>query len=130
MATQTESDASRDVDHIHNHEKADSNVGNVEHVTDEENALEKPQTYIPQSDDDYNVTFKTWIVVAILSWSYGVSFWIVPTLSACMGVVSTQLGDPTAQSFYVPIYTLTITVAFMICGGMSSSDTAELRMFC
>lgn len=125
MANQADHVVPHDVDHIRNLEK-ESNIGNVEHVTDEENALEKPRTFIPENDDDYDVTFKTWIVVAILSWSYGVSFWIVPPLSACMGVVSTQLGDPSAQSFYIPIYTLTITVAFMVCGGMSLIPPPEI----
>ncbi|KAH8902476.1 MFS general substrate transporter [Coniochaeta sp. PMI_546] len=44
-----------------------------------------------------------------------------------MGVVSTQLGDPSAQSFYIPIYTLTITVAFMVCG--ANSDLFGRRWF-
>jgi hypothetical protein len=29
----------------------------------------KAQTYLPQSDEDYDVTWKTWIVVWILAWS-------------------------------------------------------------
>ncbi|KAB5517489.1 fungal trichothecene efflux pump [Coniochaeta sp. 2T2.1] len=129
MATTTGTDAvaAHDVEHI-THEKEDSHIGNVEHVTDEENVpAERPANYIPENDDDYNVTFKTWIVVAILSWSYGVSFWIVPPLSAAMGVVSTQLGDPSAQAWYIPIYTLTITVAFMVCG--ANSDLFGRRWF-
>ena len=77
----------------------------------------KQTSYIPQSDEEYNVTFKTWIVVAILSFSYGISFWIIPTLSACVTQVATQLGDVSAQAFFLPIYTLTITIAFMVCGG-------------
>jgi hypothetical protein len=110
-------------------EKQDSNVGNVEHVTDEENVPESPANWIPGNEEEYNVTFKTWIVVAILSWSYGLSFWVVPPLSAAAGVVSTQLGDTSAQSFYVPIYTLTITVAFMICGGMSLNKRVVLERY-
>lgn len=88
-----------------------------EHVTDDEKAVGGNQTYLPQSDEDYDVTFKTWIVVGILAWSYGISFWIVPSLSACQAVVATQLGDATAQSFYISVYTMTVTIAFMVCGG-------------
>lgn len=93
----------------------------VEHLTDSEKANnpDPVQTYIP-SEGEYNVTFKTWIVVGILSWSYGVSFWIVPSLSNCMTVVATQLGDPTASAFYVAVYTMTVTIAFMVCGGTAS----------
>src|ERR1700761_3101394 len=63
-------------------------------VSNGEKGIQNPN-WIPQNDDEYSVTFKTWIVVAILSWSYGVSFWIVPSLSACGAVVATLLGDPT-----------------------------------
>ncbi|ETS79900.1 hypothetical protein PFICI_07429 [Pestalotiopsis fici W106-1] len=87
----------------------------------------KQTNYIPQSDEEYNVTFKTWIVVAILSFSYGISFWIIPTLSACVAQVATQLGDVSAQAFFLPIYTLTITIAFMVCG--ANSDLFGRRWF-
>jgi hypothetical protein len=30
-----------------------------------EHALEKEASYIPQSDEEYQVTFKTWIVVSV-----------------------------------------------------------------
>jgi hypothetical protein len=52
-------------------------------------------------------------VVGILAFSYGISFWIVPALSSCQGGVATQLGDVTQQAWYVPIYTMTVTLAFM-----------------
>jgi hypothetical protein len=73
----------------------------------------KNEGYIPYNDEEYNVTFKTWIVVGILAFSYGISFWIVPALSSCQGGVATQLGDVTQQAWYVPIYTMTVTLAFM-----------------
>jgi hypothetical protein len=38
--------------------------------------------------------------------SYGISFWIVPSLSACGAVVATQLGDPTAAAWYISLYTV------------------------
>ncbi|KAF7553821.1 hypothetical protein G7046_g6987 [Stylonectria norvegica] len=82
--------------------------------------------YIP-AEDEYNVTFKTWIVVSILALSYGISFWIVPSLSSCQGVVSTQLGDPTKAAWYISIYTMTVTMAFMVCG--ANSDLFGRRWF-
>lgn len=89
----------------------------IGHATDDEKAVGGTQAYVPQNDEDYEVTFKTWIVVGILAWSYGISFWIVPSLSACQAVVASQLGDVTAQAFYISIYTMTVTIAFMVCGG-------------
>ena len=84
-------------------------------------------SYIPQSDEEYEVTFKTWIVVFILSASYGISFWVVPAMSACSATVATLLGDPAAAAWYVSIYLITITIAFMICG--ANSDLFGRRWF-
>jgi hypothetical protein len=58
-------------------------------------------TYLPQSDDDYIVTWKTWVVVWILAWSYGISFWIVPSASATAAVIATDLGDVTRSAWYI-----------------------------
>lgn len=38
--------------------------------------------------------------------SYGISFWIVPSLSACGAVVATELGDPTRVAWFVSLYTV------------------------
>lgn len=73
----------------------------------------KNSTFIPENDEQYVVTLKTWIVVGILALSYGISFWIVPALSAAQAVVATQLGTPSDAAWFVPIYTMTVTLAFM-----------------
>lgn len=108
--------------------------------------------YLPQSDDQYVspkqphrprplappdkppaqlfpqvVTWKTWCVVWILAWSYGISFWIVPSASAAQAVIATTLGNPSAAAFYIPIYTMTVTIAFMVCG--ANSDLFGRRWF-
>ena len=59
--------------------------------------------------------------------SYGISFWIVPAISACQTITATQLGDPSAASFYISLYTITVTIAFMICG--ANSDLFGRRWF-
>lgn len=100
---------------------AATNTAHVERQSDSEKGEKQPQSYIPQSDADYDVTFKTWIVVGILSASYGLSFWIIPALAACQAVVATQLGDVTGQSWYLALYLMTITIAFMVCGGTLQS---------
>ncbi|KAF2651423.1 MFS general substrate transporter [Lophiostoma macrostomum CBS 122681] len=83
--------------------------------------------HVPRSDEEYNVTLKTWCVVLILSLSYGISFWIVPAVSACQTVTATQLGDPTAAAFYVSLHTMTVTIGFMVCG--ANSDLFGRRWF-
>lgn len=85
-------------------------------LREKENAT---QSYIPQDDEEYNVTLKTWYVVMILALSYGISFWIVPSLSSIQTTVATQLGYPTAAAFYISIYTMTVTIAFIVCGANS-----------
>ncbi|KAF9888265.1 hypothetical protein FE257_008834 [Aspergillus nanangensis] len=104
-------------------EKSDSaELVNADNVT-----ATKEMSYIPQTDEEYNVTFKTWIVVWILAWSYGISFWIVPTYSGTQAVIATELGDVTKQTWYVPVYTMCVTMAFMVCG--ANSDLFGRRWF-
>ncbi|KFH45113.1 putative transporter-like protein [Hapsidospora chrysogenum ATCC 11550] len=100
---------------------------NTNHAENKKEETNKEASYIPQNDEDYNVTFKTWIVVWILAWSYGISFWIVPTFSGVQGMIATQLGDVTKQAWYIPVYTMTVTMAFMICG--ANSDLFGRRWF-
>ncbi|KAL4896041.1 MFS general substrate transporter [Aspergillus ambiguus] len=113
-------------------EKDSSRLDAIE-KSESERSLEKNDTvsqeatYIPQSDEEYHVTFKTWIVVWILAWSYGISFWIVPTFSGTMAVIATELGDVNMQAWYVPVYTMCVTMAFMVCG--ANSDLFGRRWF-
>ncbi|KAF1847133.1 MFS general substrate transporter [Cucurbitaria berberidis CBS 394.84] len=93
----------------------------------EKDAEDPMAGYLPRSDEEYNVTLKTWCVVSILALSYGISFWIVPSLSACAAVVAAQLGDPTKAAWYVSLYTMTVTIAFMVCG--ANSDLFGRRWF-
>ncbi|KAK4497186.1 hypothetical protein PRZ48_011636 [Zasmidium cellare] len=83
----------------------------------------------PATNDiaNYVVTYKTWCVVWILAWSYGISFWIVPSAQAAQTVIANQLGDPTAAPWYISVYTITVTIAFMVCG--ANSDLFGRRWF-
>ncbi|KAH6898208.1 fungal trichothecene efflux pump [Thelonectria olida] len=96
-----------------------------EKTSHEENKV--VSNWIPEDDSQYEVTFKTWIVASILALSYGISFWIVPSLSACQAQVASQLGDSSKAAWYVPIYTMTVTMAFMVCG--ANSDLFGRRWF-
>ncbi|EPE04253.1 trichothecene efflux pump [Ophiostoma piceae UAMH 11346] len=106
---------------------SDAEKATVEHGTVSTTPATPHGAWIPDSDDEYEVTFKTWIVVFILSASYGISFWIVPALSSCATTVATLLGDTSAAAWYISIYLVTITIAFMICG--ANSDLFGRRWF-
>ncbi|CAO2655346.1 Nn.00g104100.m01.CDS01 [Neocucurbitaria sp. VM-36] len=108
-------------------ERTSNELSKTSNSLKEKDAENQAAGYLPQSDEEYNVTLKTWCVVLILSLSYGISFWIVPSLSACAAVVATQLGDPTKAAWYVSLYTITVTIAFMVCG--ANSDLFGRRWF-
>ncbi|KAI5361422.1 Putative major facilitator transporter Str1/Tri12, major facilitator superfamily [Septoria linicola] len=62
------------------------------------------------------VTVKTWIVCVV---GYGLSFWPVPVLSAIGAEVATDLGDPTANAWYVSAWTIAITISFLWFGPLT-----------
>ncbi|CAK4033716.1 Major facilitator superfamily domain, general substrate transporter [Lecanosticta acicola] len=81
-------------------------------------------------DDDLAepvVTLKTWIVCTILSIGYGLSFWAVPVMSAIGSEVCADLGDATAYSWYIPAWTIAITISFLWFG--PHTDTLGRRWF-
>ncbi|KAF2704725.1 hypothetical protein K504DRAFT_472070 [Pleomassaria siparia CBS 279.74] len=94
-------------------DKADT-VDHIEHysASDSEKAVSQPA--YPVNEEDYEVTFKTWVVVTILASAYGISFWIVPAI-AVIATPSTSL------------YTICNAIAFMICG--ANSDLFGRRWF-
>ena len=75
---------------------------NVENGKEEEDA------------EEGKVLPKTWVVIFILSMGYGLSFWPVPILAAIGGGVSASLGDPNGYVWYIPSWSLAITVCFLI----------------
>ena len=109
------------------HTTAEANIENGDSRDHSSLEKQKQDAYIPQRDEDYVLTWKTWAVVWILAWSYGISFWIVPSMAAAQTVAATQLGDAAKAAFYVPVYTMTVTIAFMVCG--ANSDLFGRRWF-
>ncbi|KAL9079600.1 MAG: hypothetical protein Q9157_001537 [Trypethelium eluteriae] len=73
------------------------------------------------------VTLKTWIVCLILSLGYGLSFWAVPVMAAIGSQVSAELGDPSSYVWYIPAWTIAITVSFLWFG--PNSDLLGRRWF-
>ena len=96
------------------------------HVSSSEEKGEQRAAY-PMRDEDYVVTFKTWIVVTILASAYGVSFWIVPAIAPIGTQVATKLGNPAAAGWFTSLYTICNAIAFMICG--ANSDLFGRRWF-
>ncbi|KAF2031206.1 MFS general substrate transporter [Setomelanomma holmii] len=107
MATTDEKAANEHISH---------DVSKKSNSLKEQDAENQAAGYLPRSDEEYNVNTED----VILSLPYGISFfWIVPSLSACAAVVATQLGDPTKAAWYVSLYTITVTITFMVCGANS-----------
>ncbi|KAF2436319.1 MFS general substrate transporter [Tothia fuscella] len=73
------------------------------------------------------VTLKTWVVVLILSWGYGLSFIPVPTMAAVGGNISADLGDPTGYVWYISAWITSITISFTIVG--ANADLLGRRWF-
>ncbi|KIW35176.1 uncharacterized protein PV07_01890 [Cladophialophora immunda] len=73
------------------------------------------------------VTPRTWAVVFIMAMGYGLCFWPVPVFAAIGSQVAAAKGDPDKASWFVPAWTLSITVCFMICG--ANTDLLGRRWF-
>ena len=50
----------------------------------------------------------------ILSMGYGLSFWPIPVMAAIESGVATELGNAARASWFIPAWTLSITVCFMV----------------
>ncbi|PGH19675.1 hypothetical protein AJ80_03830 [Polytolypa hystricis UAMH7299] len=81
----------------------------------------------PEEEEEPIVTFKTWIVVAILSLGYGLSFWPIPAVAAIGSLMSAEFGEPTQYIWYIPAWTIAITICFMLCG--ANTDLLGRRWF-
>jgi hypothetical protein len=45
---------------------------------------------------------------------YGLSFWPIPVMAAIETQIATSLGEPGKVGWFIPAWTLSITVCFMI----------------
>ncbi|KAL1892009.1 hypothetical protein Sste5346_007353 [Sporothrix stenoceras] len=80
-----------------------------------------------EARDEDVVTLKTWIVVTVLSCSYGLSFWMVTSLGAAQTFIATQLGNPANSAWWTTVYTMCTAISFMLFGG--NSDLFGRRWF-
>jgi MFS family permease len=87
-----------------------------------------PSTVLQNNDgESVTITWKTWFVIFILSSTFGLSFWPVPTTAALQSKLSIQFGDPTSSAWYVPAYTTANAIGFLIAG--ANSDLFGRRLF-
>ncbi|RFU26282.1 hypothetical protein B7463_g10045, partial [Scytalidium lignicola] len=73
------------------------------------------------------VSTKTWVVVLILSLGYGTSFWPIPVMAAVGSNIAAEFGNAGDAAWFIPAWTLSITVCFMICG--ANTDLLGRRWF-
>ncbi|KAF7187779.1 Trichothecene efflux pump TRI12 [Pseudocercospora fuligena] len=87
------------------------------------------ESAIASSAGSTAMTWKTWIVIFILSSCFGLSFWPVPTTSAMQATLASNLGDATGTtvSWYIPAYTTGNALGFLIAG--ANSDLFGRRIF-
>ncbi|TKA74991.1 hypothetical protein B0A55_02646 [Friedmanniomyces simplex] len=76
-----------------------------------------------------SMTWKTWLVIFILSSCFGLSFWPVPTTAAMQAKLAVTLGDATGITsyWYIPAYTTGSALGFLIAG--ANSDLFGRRLF-
>ncbi|KAH7121050.1 fungal trichothecene efflux pump [Dendryphion nanum] len=77
--------------------------------------------------ESVTLTWKTWFVIFVLSSTFGLSFWPVPTTAALQSKLSIQFNDPTSMAWYVPAYTTGNAIGFLIAG--ANSDLFGRRLF-
>jgi MFS family permease len=87
-------------------------------------------TRLPLQGEDnvsVSITWKTWFVIFVLSSTFGLSFWPVPTTAAMMSKLSIQFGAPASSAWYVPAYTTANSIGFLLAG--ANSDLFGRRLF-
>jgi MFS family permease len=79
------------------------------------------------TDIEYEMTWKTWWVIFILSATFGLSFWPVPTTAALQTQLGIKWGASTAVYWFIPAYTSGCALGFLIAG--ANSDLFGRRLF-
>ncbi|KAF2653504.1 MFS general substrate transporter [Lophiostoma macrostomum CBS 122681] len=99
-------------------------IEKVEKVTD----VTPPSGGLENRDgESVSVTWKTWAVIFVLSSTFGLSFWPVPTTAALQTKLSIAFGDPSSVAWYVPAYTTGNAIGFLLAG--ANSDLFGRRLF-
>ncbi|KAF2840344.1 MFS general substrate transporter [Patellaria atrata CBS 101060] len=86
-----------------------------------------PPSEVAPPADTVPLTWKTWVVIFILSSTFGLSFWPVPTTAALQSQLGLRWGDPVSVGWYVPAYTTANSIGFLLAG--ANSDLFGRRLF-
>jgi MFS family permease len=114
-----------DSDSVHRSSLEKHDIERVERVSDARTPTHQP---LQNKDGEaVTITWKTWFVIFVLSSTFGLSFWPVPTTAAMMGKLSIQFGAPTSSAWYVPAYTTANSIGFLLAG--ANSDLFGRRLF-
>ncbi|KAH7377328.1 major facilitator superfamily domain-containing protein [Pyrenochaeta sp. MPI-SDFR-AT-0127] len=103
-------------------EKTD--IEQIEQVSDTSNP---PHGLQNAECETVTITLKTWFVIFVLSSTFGLSFWPVPTTAAMMGRLAIQFGSPTSFAWFIPAYTTANSIGFLLAG--ANSDLFGRRLF-
>ncbi|CAM1502223.1 Fc.00g042070.m01.CDS01 [Cosmosporella sp. VM-42] len=83
--------------------------------------------HVTMSGETITLTWKTCLVIFILSSTFGLSFWPVPTTAAMQGRLAAAWNDPTAVAWFIPAYTTGNSLGFIVAG--TNSDLFGRRIF-
>lgn len=100
-------------------------IDRIEQVYDTSSQAKQPLQN--EDGETVTITLKTWFVIFILSSTFGLSFWPVPTTAAMMAKLAIQFGSPTASAWFVPAYTTANAIGFLLAG--ANSDLFGRRLF-
>ncbi|PGH14369.1 hypothetical protein AJ80_05959 [Polytolypa hystricis UAMH7299] len=104
-------------------EKTDED-GDVENV---EEVFPIPADGLNPDGDPITLTWKTWLVIFILSAAFGLSFWPIPTTSSIQARLGAHFGgDQSLVGWYVPAYTTASSLGLLIAG--TNSDLFGRRI--
>lgn len=105
----------------------------LDHETQEGKEIENATPSTSEEEPAAKVTPKTWVVVfvswqsqscagprvtnwnsKILGMGYGLSFWPIPVFAAIQSEVAAEMGEPSQYIWFIPAWSLAITVCFLI----------------
>ena len=113
--------------HHDNHSRSSIEKNDIEKIEQLPDEATPAHTLQNTEGETVTITWKTWFVIFVLSSTFGLSFWPVPTTAAMMGRLSVQFGDPTSSAWYVPAYTTANSIGFLLAG--ANSDLFGRRLF-
>lgn len=86
--------------HIGDHDRSSMEKADIERI-EQVSDIPTP-THQPLQNEEgevVTITPKTWFVIFVLSSTFGLSFWPVPTTAAMMAKLAIQFGDPASSAW-------------------------------